>query len=153
MSCLSDWWHFEKLKRRRREIRKEFAEQFEKLRKDKSKTSEDYNALQAEEYYEGKAMDEVVDTFLSDRLIEQATECDVEVPPYSENKELFQHTEDGERVYLNAKGRALMRDLIHKEQERNFEKWARWAKTFAPLIAAIAGLLGVLTGLVSVLKK
>ena len=152
MSYLSDWWNFRKLKRVRRELRKSYAEQFKQYRTDKSKTADDYNALQAEEYYEGQATEEAVNKFLSNRLLEQATEYDIETPPISE-EEFWQYTHDGEYYYLSVAGRALVRRLIHTERERSFEEWARWARTFAPIIAAIAGLVGVLIGLASVLKK
>ncbi len=37
--------------------------------RDKSKTSEDMQALDADEYFEGKMVDEAVNVFLSDRLL------------------------------------------------------------------------------------
>src|SRR6266403_2703333 len=100
MSYLSDWWNFRKLKRVRRELRKSYAEQFKQYRTDKSKTADDYNALQAEEYYEGQATEEAVNKFLSNRLLEQATEYDIETPPISE-EEFWQYTHDGEYYYLS----------------------------------------------------
>jgi len=54
--------------------------------------------------------------------------------------------------YLSTKGRSILRRLIHEEKERRFENAARWVKLLAPLIASIAGILGIITGLVAVLQ-
>jgi hypothetical protein len=153
MSSISGWWNLRRLQRRRREIPEEFAKKEKEYRLDKTKTSEDYNALQAEEYYEERTIEEAVNKFISIRLYEQATKHDVEIPPPSEHPDYWRQAQDGDYQFLSAKGRAALRDLIRAEKDRKFEEWAKYAKTFAPIIGAIAGLIGVLTGLVAVLKK
>jgi len=94
-----------------------------------------------------------VNKFISIRFFEQATEHDVEIPQPSDHPDFWQHAQDGEYQFLSSKGRAAMREMIRTEKDRQFEDWAKYAKTFAPIIAALAGLLGVLTGLVSVLRN
>jgi hypothetical protein len=63
-----------------------------------------------------------------------------------------------EEQYTNGvilpKGRALLRDLIHKEKERRFEAKTRWVTKFwLPLLAALVGIIGALTGLIAVSRK
>jgi|SRR6185437_11951497 len=146
MSSLSHWWNLRKLEKLRRETRKEYAKKAEGYRKDKNKTPADMHELDADEYFEGKMVDEAVNVFLSDRLLDQAAHYDIEIP---QGEASWTYTDDGERRYLNARARAALRDLIHPAKTRSFEEWARWI----PFVMAIAGLIGVITGLVSVLKK
>jgi len=151
MSYASEWWNLRKFKRERRAIRKHFAKKLEQLKQDKTKSPYAYAELQSEEHFEWKLMDEAENVFRSDRILEQAIECDVEVP--SGDKELWQYTDDGERCYLSSKGRALMRDMIQKEQDRNFERWFRWVKALAPIVTAVAAFLGAATGCILAFKK
>jgi hypothetical protein len=146
MPLVSDWWNLRKLERLRRETRKAYAEKAEQYRKDKNRTAEDMQALDAEEYFESKMVDEAVNVFLSNRLLDQAAHYDIEIP---QDDGAWQYSEDGQQRYLNAKARASLREFIHPAKTRNFEEWARWI----PFIMAFAGLIGVITGLVAVLKK
>lgn len=147
-----DWWELRKLKQQRRELQKKFALKAKEYKQDKAKTHWDFAELEADEYYEGITLEETENAFRSNRLIQNAIEFDVEIPPTSE-KEFWQFTDDGENCYLNSKGRALVRDLVHKEQERAFEEWAKWVKMLAPIIGALAALVGAATGLVLALKR
>ena len=153
MLGISHWWNLRKFKRKRRTIRENYAKKSQQLAQSKAKGPYDEAELQADEYFEGKLMDEAVGSFLSNRLIEQAFDYDVEVPSPSERKELWQYTDDGEHCYLNAAGRAFARDLIHKEQERNTDDWKRWAQILAPVIGALAALFGAATGFILAFKK
>lgn len=153
MLGISHWWNMWKFKRKRQAIRRNFAEKSEQLAKDGTKDRYDYAAPDADEQFENKIMEEAVEGFLSNRLLEQAYDYDVDVPSPSKHKEWWQYTDDGEHCYLNAAGRAAMRDLIHKEQERNSEDWKRWAQILAPVIGALAALFGAATGLVLAFKK
>jgi hypothetical protein len=152
MSYLSYRWNLYKLRRGQQKDRARFAKKFEELKKDKTKSSFEYAELQAEEQSSEQDMQEFVAVSHSTYLLEQAAKYDIETPPYVENSEFWRYSEDGERFYLTASGRALMRDRVHKEEERNFEKWAKWAKTLAPVIGAFTGLLGVIVGLAAVLQ-
>lgn len=153
MLGISHWWNLRKFKRKRRAIREDFAKKARQLAQKETKNPYAYSELQADEYFEDKMMEETVAGFLSNRILEQAFDYDVEVPSPSERKEWWQYTDDGEHCYLNAEGRAVMRDLIHKEQERNTEDWKRWAQILAPVIGALAALFGAATGLVLAFKK
>jgi|SRR5579872_2493407 len=146
MPSILHWWNLRKLQKLRREMRKEYAKKTEEYRTDKSKTSEDLRELDADEYFESKQVDEAVNVFLSNRLLDQATQYDIEIP---QDEASWTYTEDGQQHYLNAKARAVLRELIHTAKGRNFEEWARWI----PFVMAVAGLIGVFTGLVAVFKK
>jgi hypothetical protein len=50
-------------------------------------------------------------------------------------------------------GPICWRKLIDDENGRCFEVTTRWVKLLLPIVAALAGLVGVITGLVPVLKK
>ncbi|HXE32796.1 MAG TPA: hypothetical protein VN087_02700 [Verrucomicrobiae bacterium] len=126
-------------------MREEFRKKFEEISKDKGKTAHDSYSLEAEEHYIELDMQETVEIFHSDRLLERAAACDVDAPSLQDKAELWKYSEDGERYFLNAAGRAHMRDLLQKEEDRNFQKWARWA----PIIGTVTGLIGVIIGLVA----
>jgi hypothetical protein len=133
-------------------MRKDFAKQFAQLKKDNPRDADAYHALQADEYFEEKLMEEERNIYFSDRLLEQAPECDVEVPPLLE-KDLWQYTEDGERCFLSLKGRDLMRDRLNQAKDRNSADWARRSRIIVPIIGALIALLGTATGLVLAFKR
>jgi hypothetical protein len=152
MSYVSYRWHLRRLKRNQKQIRADFAKKYKAFLKDKSKTVDDRSALEAEEQYYEQGMQERVNIFHSDRLFERATDCDIETPPFGANSDSWQYSDDGDRYFLSAHGRAQMRDLLQKEEDRNFERWARWFKIIAPVVGAFTGLIGVGIGLVAFLQ-
>jgi hypothetical protein len=81
-------------------------------------------------------------------LLEDCTEYDIDLSGYDD---IWERDEHG-HFHLNAKGRATARKLLHDEKELRFENTARWVKLLVPIITGIAGLLGIITGLVAVLQ-
>jgi len=84
MSYISNRWNFRKLKRRRREIREEYAKKTTNIALDKSKTSAimplyKQGILRRESHRGGG------EQFISIRFFEQATEHDVEIPQPSDH--------------------------------------------------------------------
>jgi len=60
---------------------------------------------------------------------------------------------DHPRYSLSTKGRFNARKLIDEEKARRFEVKTLWVtKLIVPLLAALVGILGALTGLVAVLR-
>jgi hypothetical protein len=153
MSFISDWRQLRKLANAREEIREKFRKKTKELDRDKPKDPYAYSQLAADEHFEDELMDEALNSFLSDRLLKQAAKYDVELPPISENDDMWGYSEFGGRHYLGSKGRALVRELVHKEKERGIEDWERWIKVIAPVIGAIAALFGAATGVILALKK
>lgn len=141
-----------KLKRSRRKTIETYQKAIAKCKADKTKTKDDLEMLYTEEGAEIQMADDALDTYVSDMLVEEARECDVETPDYND-KTLWEKNLYGNRVLLNAKGRAAVRHLIYEEKTRKFEVQVRWAKMALPIITALAGLAGVITGLVVALKK
>jgi hypothetical protein len=153
MSLLSNWWTFGKLRRIRRKQEREYAKELEKYKADKTKTLEDFAGLNAEGYSDAMEAEEAINRFRSTRLLEEATEYDIEAPQPSAMPDYWTSTEDGQYWHLSAKGRTAIKALVRAEKNQTFEEWAKWAKTFGPLISAIAGLIGVLIGLAAILRN
>jgi hypothetical protein len=84
---------------------------------------------------------------MNNRLLRLAFKYDLDL---SEHLDVFGPSSSAR---LTPRSRTIIRKLVHEEKERRFENAARWVKLFAPLITAIAGLLGILIGLVAVWKK
>jgi hypothetical protein len=151
MSYLLHKWNLRKLQRKRRAIKQTFEDTKRLLKKGSLDPYADAE-LQADEFYESEAIDEWIEAFRSSYLIDQAIELDVETPPVSDDSEFWKYTDDHENWYLNRKGRDLVQDLINKKKDRDSEGWARFSRIFVPIITTIAGLLGIITGLVAVIQ-
>jgi hypothetical protein len=82
------------------------------------------------------------------QLLEDCIDYDIDLSDYDD---IWEVDENGRR-HLNAKGRATARKLLHDEKELRFANTARWVKLLVPIITGIAGLLGIITGLVAVLQ-
>lgn len=152
MTYLIHRWKLWQLQQKRRALKQKFAEKEKALREKGSNNPYAASELQADEYYESKAMEEWIDSFRSSYLIDQAIDLDVETPTVSDGSEFWQFTDDGEHWYLNRKGRDLVQDLINKKKDRNSEDLARFGRVFVPIITSIGGVIGIITGLVAVLQ-
>lgn len=152
MNHLIHQWNLWKFRRHRRAIKKTFADKDKLLREKGSSNPYAAAEVQYDEYLESRDINEWIDAYRSDYLIDQAIELDVETPPVSDDSEFRTWTDDGEHCYLSRKGRDLLQDLINKKKDRDSEDWARFSRTFVPIISSIAGLIGVITGLVAVFR-
>jgi hypothetical protein len=92
-----------------------------------------------------------IDFYESHRVTDDADRLDVELPEAEQQEYWLLEPRHGS--VLNSRGRAFMRQRIHEEQKRRFELRARWFQILTPLLAALAGIIGTVTGLVAVLKK
>jgi len=79
-----------------------------------------------------------------------AYKFDAELPD-RENLEMWDH--DDCRVILTINGRTLVRRLIDEEKSRRLDVKVRWLKLLTPIIVALIGLVGTLTGLVHAIQK
>ena len=104
-------------------------------------------------YHETGHLEREVDKILGRDLFHEARRLDVETPPLA-NKEMWCSSRDGDSlVWLTSKGRAHVRKQIDAEKARRFEVKTLWVTKFwLPLLAALVGILGALTGLVAVLR-
>ena len=99
------------------------------------------------------AIDFQIDSFRSNALVRQALELDIEVP-FEDQKCWREREFFGVKFQmLTPHGRSVLRPKIDAEKARRFEvKTLSVAKFWLPLLAALVGILGALTGLVAVLQ-
>jgi hypothetical protein len=84
-------------------------------------------------------------------LLITARELDVAVPPYMDET-IWQHSDYGP-AELTAEGRGVVRKLIDAEKSRRFDVKTLWVTKFwLPLLSALVGIIGALTGLMAVLQ-
>jgi hypothetical protein len=144
-----------KLKRQRARIDKSHEEKMAALR---SKEKLGPYELSEEEYdYYGrrKDIDGAIEYTLSQILIDKANALDVPKPPYTMTELWDRDEQDGEvALWLNVNGRAHLRKLIAEHKARTFESNTLWiTKFWLPLLAALVGIIGALTGLFAVIHK
>jgi hypothetical protein len=115
-------------------------------------SQDDRYAVEAQEYQELQEVDREIDMEMSDLLFREAKRLDVDIPPVRDGMIWFtdEHTK---RVWLTPRGRYTVRKLVDEEKGRRFEVATRWVKLLLPIITALAGLLGVIAGLVAVAKR
>lgn len=141
-----DLW---RLKRSRRKVARAYERDFQKLRK-KNATSEEFEELEHSEHEELRMEDDAINAFLSDKLWEEAREYDVEIPL---GEGSWEDSIFGNRRYLTMATRSQVRHLIDEEKSRRFEVKTRWiTRIILPVVAALVGVIGALTGLVAVLQ-
>jgi hypothetical protein len=102
-----------------RRVQRAFAKDYKKLVKRKA-PPEDFQELDASEYFEVREAEKAVEWAVGNRLHREARSLDVELPPYEDNQMWF-HDEENSRVWLTSKGRAHVRKLIDEEKGRRFE--------------------------------
>jgi hypothetical protein len=95
--------------------------------------------------------DEEIEFEMSSRILLEAKELDVDIPDPNDGKLWIPSRY--EIPYLTSTGRAGLRKLIDEEKARRFEVKTRWVTKFIlPLVAALIGIIGALTGLVAILQ-
>jgi hypothetical protein len=147
-----DLW---RVKRKQRKAEQEYRAEFERLRKEKKGASDEYNRLCYEESETLIYFDKEIDGLLSQRIVREARDLDVEMPS-SEDRKFWQIHEENQVVYLSSYGRSYLRKLIDEEKTRRFEVTTRWIKLIAmlaPVLGAAAGVIGALIGWVAIHKK
>ena len=143
-----DLW---KLKRRRDSLQRSYDNDLAALRARKA-SSDDISQHEAEEVHFMGEEQEAIDIFMSDKLLEEGTKYDVRIPA-SDDREFWVVSTPFSRSYLKPAGRNRVRRLIDEEKERRFNVKTLWVtKFFVPLLAALVGIIGAITGLVAVLR-
>ena len=132
-------------------IDKSYAADIAKLRKEKA--GADKIAEMEASWSGDRQFDEyMLSALLSQRLTSRAEELDVPLPTrplykkddpdWDENEHWYRNPMDG-NFLLTQRGRDYVDDAIWKKEERKYNRWARW-------VTLAIGLIGTLTGLVSV---
>lgn len=144
--AMFDLW---RLRRRRRKVIRYYDNIRRKLQKDPKTKAADLEELDTTASGELDDQEDSINAFLSDEIWEDARKYDIEIPRGHEH---WQESLFGNRSYLNMATRAQLRRLIDEEKARRFEAKTLWVTKFwVPLLAALVGIIGALTGLVAVL--
>jgi hypothetical protein len=139
-----------KLNRQLQKIQKSFAKEHQKLVKRKA-PAEDFQNLDYDEHYAIEDAEKAIDLTVGTRLFHEARSLDVETPPFTDEEMWFKDDEN-DRIWFTSKGRAHVRRLIDEEKARRFEVKTRWVmKIILPVMTALIGIIGAVTGLVAVL--
>ena len=91
------------------------------------------------------------DFLLSDYLLKQAKALDLALPTRQEEDNWVPNEPLGGYT-LTPKARLALRHSIDAEKLRRYEFDTKWVKLWIPIISALTGLIGVITGLVAVLQ-
>ncbi|MES1952000.1 hypothetical protein S4A8_14145 [Salinisphaera sp. S4-8] len=123
---------------------------------EEAQRSSDYklaDRLRADQHFELRMHDEEEDSYLTKRLLTKARRCRVPVPSrYDQDGSDTGYFYEGKNTggwYLTRLGIEVVRESIRKEQMARAEARAHWI----PWLTALSGGIGVLTGLVAVLKQ
>jgi uncharacterized protein YneF (UPF0154 family) len=145
-----DLW---KLKWRLWRIRRTTAKETEKLKTRKA-PHYDFQQLDWDEQYAVQDAEKYFDFKEGQRLRKQAVALDVELPPTTDLPMWFDDTGESGFMWLTSKGRAHVRKLVDQEKERRFNVKTLWVTKFwLPLLAAIVGIIGALTGFFAVMHR
>lgn len=139
------------LRRNRRKVSRAYERDRRKLRKTKTANSDELDRLDHSEWSDLRAEDDGINAFLSDQLWEEAREYDIQIPS---GEDVWEDSQFGDRKYLSMRVRSELRRLIDEEKSRRFAAKTLWiTKFWIPLLAALIGIIGAITGLVAVIKK
>jgi hypothetical protein len=151
MRLMFELW---KLKYQRRKISGLFDKAIDECKADKTKNKDDLESLYIEESHEVGLVDDALNELVSDRLVDEAREFDVETPRINDDDGIWQKDWQRQRHFLSAKGRRILRTLIDEEKARRFEVKTRWVtKIILPVVASLVGILGAIAGLVAVIRR
>jgi hypothetical protein len=108
-------------------------------------------ALRQLQFRELEIRDEEIEFEISRSILLEAKDLDVDIPdPHDKESWILSSFEV---PYLTTTARSRLRKLIDEEKTRRFEAKTRWVTKFVlPLMAALVGIIGALTGLVAVLQ-
>jgi hypothetical protein len=134
-----------KLRRERKKVRKLYDRDLNRLQKEKKE--EEFNRLFVERGSEIALLDEKIRFHRNIEMLNEAMELDVQVPVFG--KKEYWILDQGP-VRLSSVGRRYLGELIERENSRVFETKGRWVRLLLLLVTALTGLVGAITGLISV---
>jgi hypothetical protein len=145
---MSSLW---KLKWQRWRLGRQVLKDRKKLLKRKA-PREEFERLDFDEYTSFTEVEHDIDLEIGRRLFDQARSLDVDTPP-ANDLQMWYHDENRRNIWFTPKGRAHVRKLIDEERARRFDVKTRWVtKLILPVLAALIGIIGAITGLVAVLQ-
>lgn len=134
----------------RKKIIKKFHQQISEAKQENPDSIEEINFFYSEEL---QTIEDERSAFYTQKLIRKATKFRVPIPAYdckfNEEGEFWEiSSRTGDR-FLTLKGINMLREEIRKE-----ERWKRESRShWLTIITTVSGLVGILTGLIAVIKK
>lgn len=151
VTAFREKWELWKLERKRKKLERLFDPDLTEALKARDGTK--LHRLFEERDLELRPVAARIEELIGRRIIREARNHDVDIPSYSRDGEIWESDDSCGMTYLTPRGRSHLRKLIDEEKTRRFDVKVRWVKLLLPLITALAGLIGVLTGLISVLHR
>jgi hypothetical protein len=140
-----------KLRWQKRKVEKSYEPDLTKAFKEKDEQA--IHTLTSDLDYAVRPIEGRIFAEITRRITEEAEMLDVEIPPYNLKDGFWGWDGYGQLTYLTPRGRSQLRKLIDEEKARRFEANARRIKLLLPFVAALAALVGALTGLVLAFHK
>jgi hypothetical protein len=91
------------------------------------------------------------DLVTTNGILRDCLRYEIDLEPYLGDEYFYPDKSHGS--VLTLKGRSSLRKLIREEKQRRSEDLEKWIKLLVPIITGVAGLLGIITGLVAVLHR
>jgi hypothetical protein len=108
----------------------------------KNADRDEFMMLEADEYSTWQQIEEDIGRTRAKKLWSSAGDLDIELP--RGDKSMWQTTDDGEVTFLNTKGRAYVRKLVHEEKMRSLDlHYGCFTKIIIPLLGLLVGLGGL----------
>ena len=99
-----------------------------------------------------RAAEAAIEAYIGFCLLSEAQALDVDIPLLSDPG-MWNSDEQNGTAWFTPKGRTYVRKLVDEEKARRFEVKTLWVTKFwLPLLAALVGIIGALTGLVAVIR-
>lgn len=129
---------------------------YERTIKQLNSQKKDTDEASYNKFNELDVVDTYIDMELADSLLQEAKELDVDYPHLrgdALDSPLWEENQYSGRPFLSAQGRFELRKKIDEEKTRRFNVQTLWVTKFwVPLLAALVGIIGALTGLAAVLQ-
>ncbi len=107
--------------------------------------------IAADCYLACQRIDNQISHILDNDMRQEAQELDIAFPPV-EDREMWAQDYD-QSLILTFRGRSYLRERMDKEKQRRFDVKTMWLiKFWFPLLGALIGIIGSLTGLVAVIR-
>lgn len=134
-----------KLSKQKRKIRRAYTKDLASARA-AGKNINDLRSLESDAWFEESMVDEEIALLITDFLVSKADKHFISTPSRKEEGMWEQCEKISERYVLTKAGISAVRSTIRAEAKERRD-------LFLPVIAALTGIIGTITGMIAVLKK
>ena len=145
MNSATFWWKLRRLQRRKEKILASYKRDKDRAARDKKPRDEIEN-IDRDAMFESDLMDDEIESLASRYLIQSAQSLLLPIPEYSRDGDAWVESKITGRFRLTRTAMSTLRSKIRIERKERRESSMLW-------IAALTGVLGVLTGLIAVWKS